>query len=47
MGLGTVAGTLQHDPDTVVLWVDAHADINTLETSTTGNMHGMPVRVDI
>ena len=45
VGLGTVAGSLQHDPDTVVLWVDAHADINTLETSTTGNMHGMPVRM--
>ena len=26
-----------------LLWVDAHADLNTPGTSTTGNMHGMPV----
>ena len=30
VGLGTVAGHLAADTDTVVLWVDAHADINTL-----------------
>jgi len=43
IGLGTLAGSLQHNPDTVVLWVDAHADINTPSSSTSGNMHGMPV----
>jgi len=43
IGLGTLAGSLQHNPDTVVLWVDAHADINTPASSTSGNMHGMPV----
>lgn len=26
-----------------VIWVDAHADINTPETSPSGNVHGMPV----
>lgn len=26
-----------------VFWFDAHADINTTETSETGNIHGMPV----
>ncbi len=26
-----------------VLWVDAHADFNTLETSSSGNVHGMPL----
>ncbi|KAF3932871.1 Arginase-1 [Dactylella cylindrospora] len=26
-----------------VIWVDAHADINTFETSPSGNVHGMPV----
>src|SRR4249920_243475 len=25
-----------------VLWIDAHADINTPETSPSGNVHGMP-----
>lgn len=26
-----------------LIWVDAHADINTPETSTSGNVHGMPL----
>ncbi len=26
-----------------VLWVDAHGDMNTPQTSTTGNVHGMPL----
>ncbi len=26
-----------------VLWLDAHADCHTLETTTTGNLHGVPV----
>ena len=26
-----------------IVWIDAHADINTYETSLTGNTHGMPV----
>ena len=28
-----------------ILWFDAHGDINTPETSLTGNLHGMPVSV--
>lgn len=27
----------------VLLWVDAHADLNTNKTSSSGNAHGMPV----
>ncbi|KAI6109650.1 Ureohydrolase [Pisolithus sp. B1] len=30
-------------PDACVIWVDAHADINTAETTSSGNIHGMPV----
>ena len=33
IGVGTLAGILQARPDVGVLWVDAHADINTPETS--------------
>jgi len=47
VGLGTLAGHLAADPDAVVLWVDAHADINTLASTETGNMHGMPVSFNI
>ena len=28
-----------------VIWVDAHADINTPESSPSGNLHGMPLAV--
>jgi len=29
--------------DGLLLWIDAHADVNTLESSPSGNTHGMPV----
>ena len=28
-----------------VLWLDAHADFNTIETSPSGNLHGVPVSI--
>ena len=40
MAMGTVAGILAVRPQTGVVWVDAHADINTPRTSGSGNMHG-------
>lgn len=43
VGLGSVAGILTARPETGVIWVDAHADINTPEISPSGNTHGMPV----
>jgi arginase len=43
IGLGSVAAVLQHNPQTGIIWVDAHADLNTPFISETGNMHGMPV----
>ncbi len=30
-------------PDLRIIWVDAHADLNTPQTSPTGNSHGMPL----
>lgn len=35
--------TSRQYPDACVIWVDAHADINTPETTESGNIHGMPV----
>lgn len=29
--------------DMILIWVDAHADINTNKTSESGSVHGMPV----
>ena len=30
-------------PDACLIWIDAHADINTVESTDSGNLHGMPV----
>jgi len=43
LGMGTVSGTLSQYPDAGVIWVDAHADINTAASTLSGNIHGMPV----
>jgi len=43
LAMGTIAGTLSGHPDACVIWVDAHADINTPETTDSGNIHGMPL----
>ncbi len=43
MSLGTIHGILASRPDTVIVWADAHGDINTPETSPSGNFHGMPL----
>ena len=47
IALGTVSGigTFAHSQSKKLglLWVDAHGDINTPETSPSGNIHGMPL----
>lgn len=43
IAIGTVQASLMKNPQTRVLWVDAHGDINTPETSLSGNLHGMPL----
>ena len=45
LGIGTIAG-LSHvvdKEDLTVIWVDAHTDINTNESSASHNIHGMPL----
>lgn len=41
--IGTISGIKEARPNTGIVWVDAHADINTPEGSGSGNMHGMPL----
>ncbi len=41
ISLGSVAGVAQVHRDIGVIWVDAHADFNTDETTPSGNIHGM------
>ncbi|CAL8107087.1 unnamed protein product [Calicophoron daubneyi] len=43
MAAGSIMGHHQAEPNTCVIWVDAHADINTPMTSPSGHTHGMPV----
>lgn len=43
IGTGTLLGALTNNPDTCVLWIDAHADINSPKTTDSGNLHGCPV----
>ncbi len=47
IALATLLAHLKADPDAAVVWVDAHADLNTPETSATGHMHGMPVGLSL
>ncbi len=43
IALGSITGVLRARPDTALIWVDAHGDFNTPETSLSGNLHGMPL----
>ncbi|KAL7409153.1 hypothetical protein BDY24DRAFT_404135 [Mrakia frigida] len=43
LAMGTVSGTLSKYPDACLIWIDAHADINTPLTTDSGNLHGCPV----
>ncbi len=47
IAVGTVAGLSKyyrdHGQSAGLIWIDAHADMNTPETSPSGNVHGMPL----
>ncbi|KAJ9296792.1 hypothetical protein DTO271G3_4991 [Paecilomyces variotii] len=48
IAIGTISGTAKAirerlGREMAVIWVDAHADINTPEMSPSGNIHGMPM----
>jgi len=43
IAIGSVAGLLACRPSMGIIWVDAHADLNTPKTSVSGNIHGMSV----
>merc|ERR1719150_3042582 len=47
VALGSMTGAIATRPDTVVVWVDAHADLNTPLTSHSGSYHGMPVGISM
>jgi arginase len=43
LGLGSISGASKFYENLAVVWIDAHGDINTSETSPSGNIHGMPL----
>jgi len=47
VAIGTVAGVAKHfrkkRQKIGLIWIDAHADMNTPQTSPSGNVHGMPL----
>ncbi|EQB86543.1 hypothetical protein M918_13700 [Clostridium sp. BL8] len=43
LGLGSISGCSKYHDNMAVVWIDAHGDINTHETSPSGNVHGMPL----
>ena len=45
IAIGALAGIRQRTKKLGVVWFDAHGDINTPETSPSGNIHGMPVAI--
>jgi arginase len=47
IAIGTLAGVAKHYKNLGVIWYDAHGDLNTAETSPSGNIHGMPLAVSI
>ncbi|MEO5860101.1 MAG: arginase [Pyrinomonadaceae bacterium] len=49
VAIGTFSAVSSHfrerDQEVGLIWFDAHADINTPETSSSGNIHGMPLAI--
>ena len=47
VAVGTVSGVSQYFREqgqkAGLIWLDAHADMNTPDTSPSGNVHGMPL----
>jgi len=41
LSVGTVSGVRQVHPNTGIIWLDAHGDFNTPDTTPSGNVHGM------
>ncbi len=49
IGIGSIAGTSRFHKEknerVGLVWIDAHADLNTPQSSPSGNIHGMPLSV--
>lgn len=43
LAIGTIAAAIERPERVGVLWIDAHGDFNTTQTTPSGNVHGMVV----
>lgn len=43
LAMASIGALLEAGRKPFVIWFDAHTDINTLETTVTGNIHGLPL----
>ncbi len=47
ISIGSLAGVAKAIPKIGVIWFDAHGDMNTEDTTPSGNIHGMPLAVSL
>ncbi|MGD6819201.1 arginase [Metabacillus sp. 84] len=47
IAIGTLAGLAKNYQNLGVIWYDAHGDLNTADTSPSGNIHGMPLAASL
>lgn len=47
ISIGSIAGIAKHKKNLGVIWFDAHGDMNTDETTPSGNIHGMPLAANL
>lgn len=47
IAIGTISGIANHNKNYGVIWFDAHGDLNTPDSSPSGNIHGMPLAVSL
>lgn len=45
LGIGTLAGLALNERSFGLIWFDTHGDYNSLNTTSSGNIHGMPLAV--
>lgn len=45
IAVSSISRALERNPNLGVLWVDAHGDINTMDSSESGHIHGMPISI--
>lgn len=43
VAISSILASLNNQDDLGVIWIDAHSDFNTFETTETGNIHGLPL----